>query len=320
MSFLPSPGHLLGADLWPGDLQTIIQNHVSIHQLQQWECFPTSLCHMIEWATVARHLTAPDRRRSHLLVYKTLPIPEPCDALYPVSVRIYGFLDKFCVSDFGNWNGDCARAACAVQSLTINSMGNTAAWRNQIECLNLAATFASCILKIPLPSVQFRHHLHLQRKVFSKRLFDLQESQAARNNSPHAQNAHIPKLPEYPWEWNGPLEILEMQQDGNVTPIHELLLSRGDFVEIDAEFDLVVARNYYSQSPATADLAPQQATNAPLATNSPTEVQRIQINQISEEQPSVHPSESTMQELDPSSSQLTHRHSTGFMPVNTAPL
>ncbi|KIO00819.1 hypothetical protein M404DRAFT_151847 [Pisolithus tinctorius Marx 270] len=105
MSFLPSPGHLLGADLWADDLQTIIQSHGSIHLLQQWECFPTSLCNMIEWAAMTRHPSPPDQRHAHLLVYKTLPMPEPCDALYPMSVHIYGFLNRFCISNFGNWNG-----------------------------------------------------------------------------------------------------------------------------------------------------------------------------------------------------------------------
>ncbi|KIO03798.1 hypothetical protein M404DRAFT_144684 [Pisolithus tinctorius Marx 270] len=89
MSFLPSPGHLLSTNLWSGDLQTIIQNCMPIHELQQWECFPSSLSQMIKWATIAQHSSTPDRRRSHMLIYKTLPVPEPCDVLFPVSVHIY---------------------------------------------------------------------------------------------------------------------------------------------------------------------------------------------------------------------------------------
>ncbi|KIN94431.1 hypothetical protein M404DRAFT_35057 [Pisolithus tinctorius Marx 270] len=249
MSFLPSPGHLLGADLWTGDLQTIIQNRMPDHELQLWEHFPSSLSQMIEWATIAQHPSAPDRRRSHMLVYKTLPVPEPCNVLFLVSVCIYGFLDKFCVGDFGNWNSDCARAAYAVQSLSISSMGNMAAWQNQVERLNLAATFASRILKIPLPSIQFQHHLHMQRKVFTKHLSDLEESRAQHvTRNATAQNVHVPSLPEPPWEWNRPLEILEMQGDGSITAIHEVLLSHGDFVKIDTEFDLIIIRTHATQT------------------------------------------------------------------------
>ncbi|KIN97635.1 hypothetical protein M404DRAFT_32108 [Pisolithus tinctorius Marx 270] len=335
MSFLPSANHPLGADLWTGDLQTIVRNRVPVHGLQQWECFPTSLCHMVEWATVARHPCAPDRRRSHLLVYKTLPVPEPYDAMYPVSVRIYGFLDKFCVGEFGNWNGDSTRAAYAVQSLSLSSMGNTAAWRNQLDRLNLAATFASRVLKVPLPSVQFRHHLHMQRKVFTKRLFDLQESQARHLSPIHdasAQNAHVPRLPEYPWEWNGPLEILEMQQDGNIMPIHEVLLSRGDFVEIDAEFDLVVVRTHATRAHLRVFLTckqilrlqsarPTQPSGTPMVTTSPTEIRRMRTNQTSENLPSIHPPEpNTLDQVSPSTLQRIRRHSTAFMPINSAPI
>ncbi|KIO05541.1 hypothetical protein M404DRAFT_25259 [Pisolithus tinctorius Marx 270] len=228
MSFLPSPGHLLSADLWPEDLKAIIHSRTLVDDLQQWQSFPSSLSHMVEWATIARDPTSADRRRSHLLVYKTLPIPKPFSALYPVSVHIYGFLDKFCVGDFGNWNGDCMKATYAVQSLSLCSAGNTTAWRNQLERLNLMATFASRVLKVPLPSVQFRSHLHMQRKVFTKRPLEARESLPQDLPLAHdmtAQNAHDPRLPGPPWEWNGPVEILERNEDGTITPIHEVLLS-----------------------------------------------------------------------------------------------
>ncbi|KIN97960.1 hypothetical protein M404DRAFT_31774 [Pisolithus tinctorius Marx 270] len=233
MSFLPSPNHLLGADLWTEDLQRIIHSHASVQDLQQWQSFPTSLCHMVEWATVARDPTSTNRRWSHLLVYKMLPIPEPYGVLCPVSICIYSFLDKFCVSDFGNWNG------------------NATAWRNQLDRLNLAASFVSQVLKLPLPSIQFRSHLHMQRRVFTKRPIEAQPTIA--QDVPvvcnmTAQNANIPKLPDHPWEWNGPMEILERSEDGTITPIHEVLLSRGDFIEVDTEFDLVVVQTQASKS------------------------------------------------------------------------
>ncbi|KAI6142814.1 hypothetical protein BKA82DRAFT_25679 [Pisolithus tinctorius] len=247
MSFLPSPDHPLGTDLWTDDLQALIKSRANIRELQQWECFPTSLTQLVEWATVAQHPTCTDRRRSHLIIYKTLPVPEPCGVLYPVSVRIYSFLDKFCVGEFGNWTGDCAKAAYAVQSLSISGTRNTIAWRNQLECLNLAATFASHVLKIPLPAKQFRGHVHMQRKVFTKDLHPPDDQVTPPVNSA-PQNAHLPKLPDYPWVWNGPVKILECNRDGTISPIHKVLLSQGHFVEIDAEFDLVVVRTHTSRT------------------------------------------------------------------------
>ncbi|KIN94266.1 hypothetical protein M404DRAFT_35242 [Pisolithus tinctorius Marx 270] len=331
MSFLPSPNHLLGADLWTEDLQRIIHSRASVQDLQQWQSFPTSLCHMVEWATVARDPTSTDRRRSHLLVYKTLPIPEPYGVLYPVSVRIYGFLDKFCVGDFGNWNGDCVRAAYAVQSLSLCSAGNATAWRNQLDRLNLAASFASRVLKLPLPSIQFRSHLHMQRRVFTKRPIEAQPPIArdvpvVRNVT--AQNANIPKLPDHPWEWNGPVEILERSEDGTITPIHEVLLSRGDFVEVDAEFDLVVVRTQASKSHLRVFLTCKQVlrlqtaripTEAPSSSLRPTEVRRMRVIRTTEEVSSPWPPESTMEEPDATSMSLRgRRHSSASMPSSFA--
>ncbi|KIN93904.1 hypothetical protein M404DRAFT_35598 [Pisolithus tinctorius Marx 270] len=262
MSFLPSTNHLLAADLWSENLQPLIKD-------------------------LARHPTCGDRRRSHLMVYKTLPIPGPSGVLYPVSVRVYGFLERFSVGDFGNWDGDCAKAACAVQSLSISGVGNAGAWRNQLERLNLAATFASHVLKIPLPAIQFRHHIHMQRKVFTK----AHHTTAAHANPPvnnGPQNVHLPKLPDYPWQWNGPLEILECNEDGTISPIHEVLLSWGDFVEIDAEFDLVIVRTHAMRTYLCVFLTCKQVLRLQTAQTAqhssgrfpspPTEVRRMRAN------------------------------------------
>lgn len=42
--------------------------------------------------------------------------------------------------------------------------------------------------------------------------------------------------------WNGPLELFDLNTQGFITGIHEIFLNRGDFVEVDAEFNLVISR------------------------------------------------------------------------------
>ena len=42
--------------------------------------------------------------------------------------------------------------------------------------------------------------------------------------------------------WNGPFELLDMDSQDCITSIHEIFLNRGDFVEVDAEFNLVMSR------------------------------------------------------------------------------
>ena len=105
MSFLPSENHSLAVDLWPSPYDAIVKQRRDISQLQQWECFPTTLARLAEWATIAKLPSSTDRSRDRILVYKTLPAPDSDVALYPVSVRLFGFLEKFCVGEYGDWNG-----------------------------------------------------------------------------------------------------------------------------------------------------------------------------------------------------------------------
>lgn len=58
--------------------------------------------------------------------------------------------------------------------------------------------------------------------------------------STQAPNSPQPSDPSL--SWNGPLELFDMDAQGCITGIHEILLNQGDFVEIDAEFNLVTTR------------------------------------------------------------------------------
>ena len=105
MSFLPSDNHALAVDLWLAPYNTIIEQRCNISQLHQWQRFPTSLNHLVEWADVTKHPTSTDNARDRILVYKTLPASDSIPVVYPVSVRLFGFLEDFCLADYGNWKG-----------------------------------------------------------------------------------------------------------------------------------------------------------------------------------------------------------------------
>ena len=63
---------------------------------------------------------------------------------------------------------DSSRTKYAVQSLVLSSGGHTIAWQNQLDRLNMACTFASRFLKLPLSKCQFSNKLYMQRSVFTK--------------------------------------------------------------------------------------------------------------------------------------------------------
>lgn len=59
-----------------------------------------------------------------------------------------------------------------------------------------------------------------------------------------AQAPNSLPLPNPNWSWNGPIELLNMDTNGSIAGIHEIMLNQGDFVEVDAEFDLVISSGH----------------------------------------------------------------------------
>lgn len=105
MSFLPSDNHTLAINLWPSPYNTIIERCCHVSDLQQWECFPISLDHLVEWATIAMLPSSVDNSCDRILVYKTLPTSDADAVLYPISVWLFGFLEDFCLGDYSDWKG-----------------------------------------------------------------------------------------------------------------------------------------------------------------------------------------------------------------------
>ncbi|KIN95610.1 hypothetical protein M404DRAFT_34053 [Pisolithus tinctorius Marx 270] len=300
MSFLPSSNHVLAADLWPSHISRIIESHVHVTDLLEWQHFPTSLSQFIQWGAVSQDHTVDKKSRSFLLVYKTILYNEPSSAVYPISVRIYGYLQHFSLGDVGNWEGDSSRAQYAVQTINLTGNDLDIAWKNQLDRLNLAATFASRALKIPLAQTQFRRQLYMQHKVFDKIPPPSLQQLSASSTDPLQVNPHMrdgPHMPTGPWKWNGPIEILDLQKDGTIIPIHEILLTSGDLVEVDAEFDLVIGRGrtgskhlqVFLSCKQVLRLQPASDNESPMAhstnTGSPTPVKRVRAFKATTDDP-----------------------------------
>lgn len=137
MSFLPSNNHALAIDLWPTPYNSIIEKRADVSNLQQWQCFPLNIERMVEWATVIKIPTSiPTDPRNRLLVYKTLPDSDPTSAYYPISVRLFGFLEDFYLGEYGGWQG---------------YVGS--------HFLSLHQFIVSSIAIQPVPCMQFNHSL-----------------------------------------------------------------------------------------------------------------------------------------------------------------
>lgn len=233
MSFVSSEDQLLGLNLWPTSHSEMIAVRAGPNSLSSWEQFPRDLERMFNWATIAKDVSCTDKSRENMIIYRNPPTPAP-NAMYPISVRLYGCLQAFNVGKFGNWDGDPSTATRATQSISLISGGHDEAWQNQLDNLNIASAFASRMMKLPLHRPRFPSLLYFQRRVFR---------QADPDPCYGMQTICAGSLCAHPtWEWNDALPILQITANHECIPLHEILLNRFDFVEVDAEFNLVVSR------------------------------------------------------------------------------
>lgn len=68
---------------------------------------PNTFAAICEWAYVARDMEAQDWTRSYCVLYREPEVAWAVenDMLYPVTVRVQGFVDKFNLSPLGCWDG-----------------------------------------------------------------------------------------------------------------------------------------------------------------------------------------------------------------------
>ncbi|KAI6001857.1 hypothetical protein EDD15DRAFT_2361185 [Pisolithus albus] len=244
MAFIPSKHDRLAMDLWPAPHCEKIAARAGPHKLQPWERYPCDLEGMCDWATITKDKSAKDKRRENIIVYRTPP-ESTSNALYPVSVRLYGCLQNFTVGKFGNWDGNPLTAKRAIQSLTLISGGHHDPWRNQLDALDVASAFASRTLQLPLQRAHFPTQLYFQRKadVSSASTTNTYPPPTLSNPQSCSQASPMGSFCTNPnWQWNDALPILQLTGNSQCVPLHEIRLNKFDFVEVDAEFNIVISR------------------------------------------------------------------------------
>ncbi|KAI6018631.1 hypothetical protein PISMIDRAFT_103548 [Pisolithus microcarpus 441] len=104
MAFIPSKHDRLVVDLWPTSHSEMIAACAGLHDLSSWEIFPCKLEDMCKWVTIAKDKSIVDKSRENIVIYQNPPDPT-FNALYPVSIQLYGCLQNFTIGRFGNWDG-----------------------------------------------------------------------------------------------------------------------------------------------------------------------------------------------------------------------
>lgn len=98
--------HSWAADEWPPELQFASVLGIPAYSalIPQWMVAPTNMADMFDWAYVARNQHAVEASREQMLLYKMPPRVE-INTLFPVAIRIQGYVVRCNLSPLGNWNG-----------------------------------------------------------------------------------------------------------------------------------------------------------------------------------------------------------------------
>lgn len=251
MAFVRSEADDIASDLWPEEYRQAICLRVNGRKLAGWERFPTSLHEMAGWATLIKDRDNANENRNNILVYKNSPLHSP-GTFYPISVRLFGFLQSFQLGSHGNWQRIDHGNGHATEKVVLSCGGDIydSAWKNQLDSLNLAGNFASKCLQMPLHRRYNSKRLFLQRRIFT--------AERSCSTASDVPSTAIPTQASYRSDMQAiddECSVFHMDARGNVSSLREDSLNHGDFVEIDVEFDLVIARDNDRQTTLKAYLS-----------------------------------------------------------------
>ncbi|KAH7907429.1 hypothetical protein BJ138DRAFT_1014509, partial [Hygrophoropsis aurantiaca] len=90
--------------LWPKGIGNLDGERLSIASLEPWQKVPSTYAEICTWAQLARDPTSPEKRRENIIIYCNPPTADPL-TLFPISIRVQGFLESCCLRPLGNWKG-----------------------------------------------------------------------------------------------------------------------------------------------------------------------------------------------------------------------
>ncbi|KIJ10855.1 hypothetical protein PAXINDRAFT_16189 [Paxillus involutus ATCC 200175] len=102
MSFVTDSAGLLVKDDWPAELIANL-DYIVDEEMETWQMVPDIYKDVCDWAVVIPKPGFTDHTHTHLVIYKQ-PSDQLSEALFPVTVRLQGFLGRNELSLFGTWD------------------------------------------------------------------------------------------------------------------------------------------------------------------------------------------------------------------------
>lgn len=173
---------ILTKTLWPNDIGCIANDDPTA----QWQIIPPALDRLFDWAYVAKNHRSTDRKHSHHLLYK---VPADVVGIFPVTVRIQGFIARCALSGLGTWNGCVAHlcpdmwinlnlyssldtAAAATHFLALSSGGYNEPWSANLSTIRNIRQMVHNSLpsrqRFIEPEAEDGSELYIRRRIFTK--------------------------------------------------------------------------------------------------------------------------------------------------------
>ncbi|KAJ7119802.1 hypothetical protein C8R44DRAFT_878192 [Mycena epipterygia] len=244
MSFVQDAHGTLVCELWPEDLRFASTLGVPLDEatLPQWQIVPADLTGFSDWAYIYHNAASRERSRAKLLLYRH-PAQTMPGTIYPVKVRLQGFVQRLNLQPLGTWDGNPERASAAIQSVVLSngdSADNYEAWESTIRAVDTLRTFAYMSLGAPstvhqaMPVIE--RHIYCQRRVFTKVRPSAPEPSVLRaGDDPYGHAAMVDT------EWRV-VKNLSMGRvlaaDGRAVPCDHTAFRAGDFVDIGISLDI----------------------------------------------------------------------------------
>jgi len=257
MSFVRDQSGVLARDLYPFQLSSLFGGYNTVHPdivqyadvgktdsmsilaCANWQIVPADFETVCEWAYVSIDTSVSDWTRVYHLLYKQPSGDNEANVVYPVTLRIQGFLQNFDLSVLGSWDGESTNAVKAVQFLSLTSGGLNEPWiptqlaihniRQLIrQTLSRTQSSPSEVLADPDASI------YMTRRVFTKVRGSVDNTPSVLDptDDPHNWGWRVAS----DWRVTEKLQIGRLLDDGRIVSSSHLALSKGDFVDVGFEF------------------------------------------------------------------------------------
>ncbi|KAJ7070429.1 hypothetical protein B0H15DRAFT_957685 [Mycena belliarum] len=248
--------HLWVTGLWPEPLRFfhVLNLSETEKEYPQYAVVPNTSAGKRDWAYVARNPNERDMTRGLLPLYKNPPIFKnaPLDALYPVGIRVQGFIERCNLKTLGTWaSGKTAASALQFIVLTGGKDNGSVFAHYKTAVRAVVEYIFKCLDLPPVADEQEPDTMFITRRVFTKvtGLNRLTPSALERGDDPlgvcHAVDREWRVMNKASIGMYIPDDVEAC--DGAIVPCDGMSLSEGDFVDVCVGFDIVHRRNRNGQ-------------------------------------------------------------------------